>query len=51
MSEVKTLLETLYTLTVSHSTPKDSGVYKVVVKNDVGEATSEATATIAGKAP
>lgn len=49
VSIVKTVVETLHTMTVSKTTPSDSGVYKAVVTNTAGEVTTEAPITIKGK--
>lgn len=49
VSVVKTVLETLHTLTVTNSTPADSGVYKAVVVSPAGEVMSETKITITRK--
>lgn len=51
LSVVTTVLETLQTLTVSQTTPADSGVYKAVATNIAGDALTQATVTINGKQP
>mgnify|MGYP001792418119 CR=1 FL=1 len=46
---MKTVVETLHTITVNQTSPKDSGLYKAVVTNTEGEASTEATVQITGK--
>ena len=46
---VTTVVETLVTLTVNQTVPEDSGIYKAVVTNTVGETSTEAPVKINGK--